>query len=171
MRDRDDEAVNEDESELPAAPRRGLLFGNGDSSRLSWPLTNGRFTSGFGMRGKRHFHKGIDVVAPRGSAIYAAAPGRVTYAGRRRGYGLVVTVEHDMVKTVYAHMSKIFAKKGQVVDRRTVIGAVGSTGRASGAHVHFEVRDLETDKPMDPMLFLPPQNLLSQVSHLSNKAG
>ncbi len=99
-------------------------------------------------------HEGIDVAASRGTPIYAAESGRVIHSGRQGGYGKVVIVKHaGSYRTVYAHASKLLVKKGAFVERGQKIALVGSTGRSTGPHVHFEIRRLET--PHNPLAFLP----------------
>jgi murein DD-endopeptidase MepM/ murein hydrolase activator NlpD len=95
----------------------------------------------FGPRGAR-FHSGVDYSAPRGSAVAAAGAGYVTYAGELAGgWGRVVTVAHGAdVRTMYAHLSSIRVRVGQPVVAGETIGLVGSSGNASGPHLHFEVR-------------------------------
>ena len=111
-----------------------------------------RFTSGFGPRGRR-LHAGIDLAAPVGTKIVATADGVVTDAGRESGYGNVVRVRHEFgFETVYAHLSKIRVKVGQQVSRGVQIGDMGSTGRSTGSHLHYEVR--VNGKPQNPMTYL-----------------
>jgi murein DD-endopeptidase MepM/ murein hydrolase activator NlpD len=111
-----------------------------------------RFTSGFGPRGRR-MHAGIDLAAPQGTKIVAAADGVVTDAGRESGYGNVVRVRHEFgFETVYAHLSKIRVRAGQQVSRGVQIGDMGSTGRSTGSHLHYEVR--VNGKPQNPMTYL-----------------
>jgi len=122
------------------------------SLHFAWPV-KGRISSRFGMRRGRP-HEGIDVAASRGTPIYAAESGRVIYSGRQGGYGKVVIVKHaGAYRTVYAHASKLLVKKGDFVERGQKIALVGSTGRSTGPHVHFEIRRLE--KPRNPLAFLP----------------
>lgn len=103
-------------------------------------------SSGFGYRrdpftGRGAMHKGLDFRGPTGAPIYAAAEGRVSFVGRRSGYGKVVEINHgNGLTTRYAHMSKFSAKVGQQVGAGDIIGAIGSTGRSTGPHLHFEVR-------------------------------
>ena len=105
----------------------------------------GLLTSGFGYRsdpftGRRAFHRGIDIVAPAGKEVMATGDGVVTRAGRAQGLGNAVFVSHGFgFVTRYGHMSKIIAKVGEKVRRGEVIGLVGSSGRATGTHVHYEV--------------------------------
>jgi murein DD-endopeptidase MepM/ murein hydrolase activator NlpD len=117
-----------------------------------------RISSGFGNRkdpftGGRAFHAGIDFPAPRGTTVMSAGYGKVTFVGQRSGYGNVVEVTHgpDLI-TRYGHLSAFLVKEGQVVNAGTPIARVGSTGRSTGPHLHFEVRS--KDKAVDPGKFL-----------------
>jgi murein DD-endopeptidase MepM/ murein hydrolase activator NlpD len=110
------------------------------------PADSGEITSGFGYRadpftGGGAFHPGLDFRGAFGGPIHAAAEGVVSFVGQIRGYGNVVEVSHgNGLLTRYAHMSKTMAKVGQKVAAGDVIGAIGSTGRSTGPHLHFEVR-------------------------------
>lgn len=105
-----------------------------------------RVTSAFGMRadplcGKPRFHAGIDIAAATGTPARAAADGVVTFAGEQRGYGRVVVVDHGGgVSTVYAHASALLVRTGDRVTSGTELIRVGSSGRATGPHLHFELR-------------------------------
>lgn len=110
--------------------------------------TNRRLTSissGYGYRRdpftrRGAMHRGLDFKGPTGAPIYAAAMGRVSFVGRRHGYGNVVEIRHgNGMLTRYAHMSRFAARVGQEVEAGDVIGAIGSTGRSTGPHLHFEV--------------------------------
>ncbi len=115
-----------------------------------WPVS-GPVTSGFGPRWGR-MHEGIDIAAPTGTAIHAAAAGTVIYAGVLGGYGNLVVIDHgDGVSTAYGHMSAIWIDGGSVA-RGASIGAVGCTGHCTGPHVHFEVRI--NGSPVDPLGYL-----------------
>jgi len=115
-------------------------------------------SSGFGYRRdpfthRGAMHSGLDFKGPIGSPIYAAAKGRISFVGRKSGYGKVIEISHgNGLKTRYAHMSKFRAKLGQEVDAGDVIGAIGSTGRSTGPHLHFEVRI--NDRAVNPRPFL-----------------
>ena len=130
----------------PAGPAdvRALQAATG-SGALTLPVA-GPVTSPFGARtspttGAQEFHEGIDIGAARGTPIRAAASGTVTFAGQMSGYGNVVIVSHDGgLQTRYAHQSAMSVTAGQTVAAGDVIGAVGSTGEATGPHLHFEVR-------------------------------
>jgi murein DD-endopeptidase MepM/ murein hydrolase activator NlpD len=110
-----------------------------------WPL-EGRVGSSFGQRqdpinGEGAFHEGIDIDAPYGSPVRAAADGDVTVAGMNAGYGREIMLDHGHdVLTLYGHLSAIAVVVGQHVIRGQVIGYVGQSGRATGPHLHYEVR-------------------------------
>jgi lipoprotein NlpD len=123
---------------------------------LRWPLAAGRIVVGspFGTREGRP-HEGIDLPAPVGTPVFAAGDGRVVYAGRGiRGYGNLIVVRHagDLL-TVYAHNSVLLVTQGQPVRAGDRIALVGQSGRATGPHLHFEVRAGQI--PRNPMGFLP----------------
>ncbi len=123
---------------------------------LSWPLTRFKVSSRFGIRGSKK-HDGIDLSAPRGTPILAAASGRVIFAGwGPSGYGNIVIVKASGgLITVYAHNEKNLVKKGQKVKRGDRVATVGNSGRVTGYHLHFEVR--VNRKPVDPQKYLPKQ--------------
>ncbi len=112
---------------------------------------------------RRSFHEGIDFAAPQGTPILAAAGGVVRDARRFRGYGNMVEIDHgDGLVTRYAHAARLLVKPGQVVARGQEIATVGSTGRSTGPHLHFEV--LVAGQPADPRLYLSGAgNALSQA--------
>ncbi len=125
-----------------------------EKGALAWPV-DAAVSSRFGMRDGRP-HEGIDLAAPDGTAVRAAAAGRVVYAGGGlRGYGNLVMLRHDGgLLTVYAHNSSLLVSEGTTVARGQPIALSGHSGRATAPHVHFEVR--EGDVPRDPELYLPP---------------
>jgi len=120
-----------------------------------WPV-RGRITSPYGVRvlnGRKEFHAGIDIGGPTGTNIVAAESGRVSYAGYMRGYGNVIILSHNGgYSTVYGHNLVNLVKKGQSVKKGSVIGKVGRTGNATGAHLHFEIR--LSGKPVNPISYL-----------------
>jgi murein DD-endopeptidase MepM/ murein hydrolase activator NlpD len=121
-------------------------------SPFAWPV-QGVLVSRFGIRGAEH-HDGIDIAAPEGTPVEAAAAGKVIFAGVQRGYGNLAIVDHGSGEaTVYAHCEKVLVKLGDEVTAGQVIARVGRTGRATGPHLHFEVR--EHAQPRNPLLFLP----------------
>jgi murein DD-endopeptidase MepM/ murein hydrolase activator NlpD len=98
-------------------------------------------------------HTGIDIAASSGTPVKAAASGEVLFAGWLRGYGQVIVLDHGgNLTTVYAHLSRISVKEGQRISAGYIIGNVGSTGVATGPHLHFEVR--ESGEARDPMRYL-----------------
>ena len=115
-------------------------------------------SSGFGYRsdpftGEAAFHSGLDFRGPVGAPIYAAAAGRVSFAGVKSGYGNCLEIDHgNGMVTRYAHMSAFRAHVGQAVAAGEAIGAIGSSGRSTGPHLHFEVRI--DDRPVNPRPFL-----------------
>ncbi len=120
---------------------------------LTWPL-KGTLTSTFGSRDGRQ-HDGIDIGATRGTPILAAADGKVVFSDwGPKGYGLMVIIKHpNHLTTVYAHNSKNWVKKNDTVKQGQRIASVGTTGRSSGPHLHFEVRN--HTHPRNPLKFLP----------------
>jgi len=118
---------------------------------LSWPV-QGVLYGRFGTRqGERH--DGIDIAAPEGTAVTAAADGTVLFAGEQSGYGAIVILKHPGgLVTLYAHASAVLVRDGQSVRRGQPIARVGQTGKTTGPHLHFEVR--EGTRPRNPLLFL-----------------
>lgn len=122
------------------------------------PASIQSITSGFGYRrdpinGRGAMHAGIDFKGPIGSPIFAAADGRVTFAGQKSGYGNAIEITHaNGLLTRYAHLSRIGVQVGQQVTAGTTIGGLGSTGRSTGPHLHFEVRI--NDRAINPRPFL-----------------
>lgn len=142
---------------LPRAPLpanhkpRGLNFQQA-RFRIIRPVA-GRISSRFGFRWGR-MHSGIDLAASTGTPVKAALAGRVVFAGRRGGYGLLVIVNHGRVRTYYGHLSAILVKVGQTLNQGTLLGLVGSTGRSYGSHLHFEVeRDGRKINPLSYIRF------------------
>ena len=120
--------------------------------------TGGWVSSGFGYRrdpftGRARLHKGMDFAANRGTPVYAPADGVVSLAGREGGYGKIVSIDHGYgIVTRYAHNSRVLVKSGQRVKRWEKIAEVGSTGRSSGPHLHYEVR--LNGVPVDPEKYI-----------------
>lgn len=121
---------------------------------FDWPVDDARMTRGF-LPKKRRPHLGIDLAAKRGTPILAAQGGLVVYTGREfRGYGKMVLIESGKGwATLYAHMDKIVVQEGQKITQGQIIGAMGRTGRATGVHLHFEIR--KDRGPIDPLPLLP----------------
>jgi murein DD-endopeptidase MepM/ murein hydrolase activator NlpD len=121
------------------------LPSNGDKQMLFPLISPSVISSFFGSRvhpvtGQVRFHQGTDLAAPEGTPVIAAFSGRVEIAGWLGGYGLIVVISHgDTHETRYAHLSEVLVKPGQEVKQGNVIGLVGSTGMATGPHLHFEI--------------------------------
>lgn len=141
--------IDEKICELSAVPVKSLQ----PLTDTIWP-TNGRLTSGYGWRrdpfdGSKRFHEGVDIAAPFDSNVWTIADGVVIEARRHGGYGNMVLVDHGGGrKTLYGHLRRVKVSVGDRVKKGDVVGTVGSTGRATGPHVHFEV--LENDRTVDP---------------------
>jgi murein DD-endopeptidase MepM/ murein hydrolase activator NlpD len=136
--------------EEPARKKRWAI-------RLDWPLAPVIVTSPFGYRrdpilgeDEIRFHAGVDLGGGSGDAVFAAAEGRVTYSGWLGGHGRTVVVQHaGGYVTMYAHLRRVTVSHGQLVKPGTAIGRLGSSGRSTGPHLHFEVRLGGT--PIDPL--------------------
>jgi murein DD-endopeptidase MepM/ murein hydrolase activator NlpD len=126
------------------------------SHLLLWPIQGATVSSTFGYRWNR-YHEGIDLVAPIGTAIHAAASGEVIYSGQKiSGYGNMIVIKHaGSVSSVYAHNKKNFVKQGDKIKKGQKIAQLGNSGKSTGPHLHFEVR--QAAKPVDPLLLLPKQ--------------
>jgi murein DD-endopeptidase MepM/ murein hydrolase activator NlpD len=132
-----------------------------DNKRLMMSTTpkglpvQGYMTDHFGMRrfaGSNEFHPGLDIAVPSGTNVAATADGLVIYADWRNGYGNAVVIDHgNGLTTRYGHMSAISVKPGQQLHRGDIIGQAGSTGRSTGPHVHYEVR--QNNVPLNPLDF------------------
>jgi len=139
-----------------------------------WPV-RGPVTAGFGQRmdpltGEGAFHAGIDIAAPSGTPVVAAADGILFHAGPDAGYGIEALIDHGFgITTKYGHLSKTFVWIGEEVKRGQVIGTVGMTGRATGPHLHYEVRIYET--PVNPAKYLSRHPEPDEPNLLSASAG
>jgi murein DD-endopeptidase MepM/ murein hydrolase activator NlpD len=119
----------------------------------------GTITSSFGFRsnpfggGGRESHKGLDISAPYGRPVKCTAEGKVVFAGYRGDYGNLVIISHgEEYQTYYGHLSQILVKEGQEVKVSTFIGKVGSTGRSTGSHLHYEI--IRNNKKINPKTFI-----------------
>ena len=113
------------------------------------PVDNGVVTSGVGWRldpfgsGRMVYHSGYDISVPAGTPVYPTQKGSVYFAGSYKGYGNLVVIEHGAgYVTMYGHNSEILVRAGDKVDTKTVIALSGSTGRSTGPHVHYEIRQI-----------------------------
>lgn len=126
------------------------------------PIKKGWLSSYYGMRthpisGRKEMHKGIDFASKMGGAVMSVAKGVVTYAGKRYGYGQVIDIAHgNGYTTRYAHNSKLLVSVGDTVEKGFQIAEIGSSGRSTGPHVHFEV--LKNGRQIDPMKFIHASN-------------
>ena len=158
-------STSRDGSIDPRFERLGLSLARMDALDLAlegipqvMPTDSGMITSGFGYRRdpitrSGAMHAGLDFRGLVGAPIHAAADGKVSFVGRRSGYGNLVEIRHgNGMTTRYAHMSKFKARVGQTVAAGDVIGAIGNTGRSTGPHLHFEVRI--NDRAVNPRPFL-----------------
>lgn len=131
--------------------QEGLMF--------QWPV-QGSISSDYGYRhifGGLNFHRGVDIPAPLGTAVHAAAGGTVIFAGEKGSYGNLVIIDHgNGFQTLYGHNSGFLVKPGDMVTRGQSIAAVGSTGRSTGPHCHFEVH--LNGMLVDPLMYLPGDN-------------
>ncbi|MGD9638980.1 MAG: peptidoglycan DD-metalloendopeptidase family protein [Alphaproteobacteria bacterium] len=135
-----------------------MLYNLQEKIPLGKPVKSIKVTSGFGYRidpfnGKRARHEGVDLAGHEGENIYARANGKVSRAGPWGWYGNIVEIDHGLgFKTRYAHLSEIDVKKGDYVTTQQVIGKMGSTGRSTGNHLHYEVRI--KNNPVNPIDFI-----------------
>jgi len=136
-----------------------------------WPI-DGRLMGGFGARsdpfsGEGAYHTGVDISAPSGTPVHASADGRVEFAGFYNGYGRVVILAHgNSYETYYAHLSTANVAEGQEVRRGEVLGTVGSTGRSTGPHLHYEVRI--GSNPVNPYRFLQKPLAAPQIARAAD---
>ncbi len=134
---------------------------------LARPISSAGVSSSYGPRldpflGRLAMHTGIDFRAPRGTKVRATAPGTVVTAGRNGGYGLMVEIRHSSgLSTRYGHLSRVLVSEGDVVERGDLIGLVGSTGRSTGPHLHYEVRTPE--RPLNPAKFVEAGTTLKPI--------
>jgi murein DD-endopeptidase MepM/ murein hydrolase activator NlpD len=156
----------------PVAPTMGVSI----PSRA--PLAASTTTSSYGMRnhpvlGGMKAHKGIDLAAPVGTPVYATADGTVERADWFSSYGLYVAIEHGSdLETRYAHMSRLAVAAGQHVHKGEVIGYVGTTGRSTGPHLHYEVRvDGEAVNPIPYMVETEAQERVALVRGEGGQGG
>lgn len=158
------EAYDERPADLALSPELYNSVAKGSSKQSSqnahfdWPVNEARLTRGFFTKPKKRRgrpHLGIDLAAPKGTQIFAAHDGLVIYVGKEfRGYGRMVMVEgRDGYATLYAHLSKARVRAGSRVRQGDLVGDMGRTGRATGVHLHFEIR--RKDGPVDPLQYLP----------------
>lgn len=152
-------AADEDEEEMgsagPTLAWRGerRVIRPNEPLNFDWPVDEARMTRGF-LLGKRS-HWGLDLAAAKGTPILAAERGVVIYTGHGfHGYGNLIVIEHNEEwATLYSHLDKITVQEGATVERGQKIGKMGRTGRATGVHLHFEIR--HNRQPVNPLTYLP----------------
>ena len=137
------------------------------------PIKTGAFTSGYGtrsdpFRGSAAMHSGIDLAGPVGTPIYATADGVVSEAGwNSGGYGNLIKIDHGRgIETRYAHLSKVNVRAGEKVKRGDLIGKMGSTGRSTGSHLHYEVRI--DGRAVNPVPFMKSTDYLLAMQRNAN---
>ncbi len=151
------------------------LRGNAGSIPSLMPVQSPRFTSGFGMRwhpvlGGRRPHMGIDLADPVGTPVHATGDGLIGRADWFSGYGLYVQIEHGgQLETRYGHMSRLNVAAGQFVHRGDVIGYVGTTGRTTGPHLHYEVR--VEGVPVNPLPYMQGAGAVGPTREAAADAG
>ena len=159
---------------LPAEPKKGAVkVEDGLYIGFLWPL-RGSTSSAYGMghdpisRDIVRHHSGLDISAPVGTQVVASRAGRVTFAGALGGYGNLVILSHaDNMETRYSHLSSFKVKQGNFVRPGQVLGAVGNTGRSTGGHLHFEVR--ESGRTVDPMKWLVPYGFMMPLRQYDSR--
>jgi len=155
-----DEQINEADRRSAAISRRqGQIVTRVANAIRGFPVEQGFISSPFGVRKdpfgyKMVKHKGLDIAADPGAEVFATAPGTVYAAARMGGFGNAVIISHDPggVQTIYAHLGEISVTKGMKVKRGEVLGSVGSSGRSTGPHIHYEIR--LANNSIDPLPFL-----------------
>jgi murein DD-endopeptidase MepM/ murein hydrolase activator NlpD len=138
-----------------ASERGGVhpYIGERASRQFTWPVAHGVVSSGFGMRNGA-MHSGVDISAPAGTPVYAADAGVVIFSGTLHGYGNTVIIRHDDgYATVYGHNERNLVVEAERVAAGQQIGAIGRSGRTTGANLHFEVR--RDNVAQDPLAYLP----------------
>ncbi len=165
MLDKLELALAEKEQQLNVLDELMLAKGlQQEVSPSGMPVDQGWVSSRYGQRndpftGKRQFHRGIDFASAEGTPIFSAASGVVTQVSKRGNYGLCVEIDHrNGYVTRYAHTLEVLVKEGDIVKQGQVIAKIGSTGRSTGPHLHFEV--LKNGKSINPSQLLKPKKLL-----------
>lgn len=163
------------EQQSPAAPSIPMPLAAANSNAAlannlnSLMPCDGKISSAYGTRkdpftGADRFHHGLDIAAPEGSSVRCSSDGVVAFCGPKGGYGNVVVVDHgDGVQSMYAHNSALLVEKGDRVTRGQEVAKVGSTGRSTGAHLHFEVR--KNGVAIDPRPYLKGTNIDIRDTH------
>lgn len=169
------EECYEEDCEIPASASQFFMDELNDLEEIDdlaaiptdgqfWPvegIITGRFGKWRGGRHRGHVHVGVDIAAPYGTTVVAPLDGTVAFVGRKGGYGRTVIIDHgNGVSTLYAHSSEIMVEEGQVVKKGQALTKVGSSGRSTGPHLHYEVR--MENHPVNPLAWT--QKLQTQAS-------
>lgn len=150
---------------LQMSSRRGFQTVGGTPN--GWPV-DGRLLSSFGGRtdpfsGEGAFHTGVDISSPTGTPVRASADGIVIFTQMENGYGRLIKIDHgNGIETYYAHLSKFYVQEGQAVHRGEMIGAVGTSGRVTAPHLHYEVRIGHA--PVNPYRYLANSPVFQQAA-------
>lgn len=144
-----EEAYEEDSNPL------GFITPLNFKAEFEWPVDQARLTRGFLPHARPRPHLGLDLASKKGTPVLSASDGHVIYAGSGfRGFGRFIIIEHEGDwASFYGHLDKILIKQGEFIKKGTLIGKMGRTGRATGTHLHFEIR--HDRKALDPIAFLP----------------
>ena len=127
--------------------------------KWQWPLKNITITSHYGeIRNKGRIHKGIDLRAKKGTKVFSVSDGKVLFSGNYKGYGKMIIIKHEnSMFSLYAHLSKLSAKKGQLINKGDVIAKSGNTGHSRGDHLHFEI--INGNKSINPLDYMKPHKI------------
>ncbi|MCB2079346.1 MAG: M23 family metallopeptidase [Novosphingobium sp.] len=168
-----------DQANMTAASKRQMASAAIISRTVSipsrMPVEGIHLTSSYGMRehpvlGGRRAHKGVDLAGPVGTPIHATADGMISKASWFSSYGLYVSIEHGGdIQTRYAHMSRLNVAAGQRVRKGDIIGFIGSTGRSTGPHLHYEVR--VQGKAVNPVPYMQADELVAATTGSSVTGG
>ncbi len=129
----------------------GRITRRSDASPMVWP-SQGTLSSGYGMRHGR-MHQGVDLTRDKGKDIVAAGSGTIKFAGNKEGFGKTIIIDHgNGLSTLYAHSEKLYVSKGEKVKQGKLISKMGSTGKSTGIHLHFEIH--KNGIPQNPLRYL-----------------
>ncbi|MCP4295997.1 MAG: LysM peptidoglycan-binding domain-containing M23 family metallopeptidase [Proteobacteria bacterium] len=132
-------------------PEAARITRRSDTGKMVWP-SKGTLSSGYGMRHGR-MHQGVDLTRDKGKDIVASGSGIVKFAGNKKGFGKTIIIDHgNGLSTLYAHSEKIYVSKGEEVKQGKLISKMGSTGKSTGIHLHFEIH--KNGVPQNPLRYL-----------------
>jgi len=150
-----DDIMPIEEASVEESGPLGLTTPLSFKSEFEWPVDQARLTRGFLPHARPRPHLGLDLASKKGTPVLSASDGYVIYAGSGfRGFGRFIIIEHEGDwASFYGHLDKILIKQGEYIKKGDLIGKMGRTGRATGTHLHFELR--HERKAIDPIAFLP----------------